>query len=142
MSRSQGWALQVYGTGDNDLRCRMLVWHVRPQERRWLLNMKKKFDKLKRGEPSLRRIAFTSLDDLQWVDDNKVDVFEQVPDFEDMESPIKVDGLYDKKLPEHDTDHDLVYVCEKEFYFRMSIADLAEWYEASMKWEVLEAMFQ
>lgn len=137
------WLLPVFGERESDDKCRALVWKVSRSSRKYLLTLKRRFDRAWKEDPSLRRMAYEAVPvDTRWINDDRCDIFELMPDFDDTGDPVPAEGLYDKNTPEHDTDHDLLYVTKDSFYFRVSFADTAEWYEAFMTWETLEGMFK
>lgn len=132
----------MFGENLNDEHCRALVWRVNKSSRKYLLRLKRRFMRCRKEDPELKRMAYKAVPvDTQWLNDHKIE-FEQYPEaFDDCGGAVRVDGLYEKCMPELDTDDALVYVTENTVYFRVNIAGTSAWYEAGMPWEQLEGMF-
>lgn len=136
------WLLPVFGERKTDDKCRALVWKVSKSSRRYLLTLKRRFERAWKEDPALSCMAYDAVPvDTRWIADDRRNIFELVPDFDDTGEPVRVEGLYEKDVSEHDTDRDLVYVTGDMFYFRVRFANTNEWYEAGMWWEILEGMF-
>jgi len=136
------WLLPVFGEREDDDHCRALVWRVTKSARKYLLTLKRRFDRCRREDPALRRMAYEAVPvDVQWLDDDKIGYDSYPADFDDCGEPIRAEGLYEKFQPELDTDDDRLYVTEENVFFRVRVADTQSWYEAYMKWETLEGVF-
>lgn len=138
------WLLPVYGEQDKHDRCRALVWRVSREARKYLLSCMRRFKRVRNEDPGIEHMAYRAVPvDVRWVNDEKYDVIEKVPEFDDAGEPMTAEGLYDKMkwVPEFDTDDDLLYVNLSTFSFRVRLADTTEWYTAEMHWWMLEGMF-
>lgn len=136
------WLLPVFGEREHDDHCRALVWRITKSSRKYLLTLRRRFERCFKEDPALKRMAYDAVPvDVQWLDDDKINYDEYPEAFDDCGEPIRCEGLYEEYRPELDTDEDRLYVTRESFYFRVRVADTESWYEAGMKWETLEGVF-
>lgn len=139
VKQHETWLLPVYGERASDSRCNALVWDVYPSTKKYLLACYRRFCQMLEEDPSLRRMAYEAVPaTVQWVDAEHYDIIDLVPTENDAPTQVRIDAIENPLC----TDYELLYVMRDVFYFRTSLADTTEWYEAVMPWETLRRMFK
>ena len=136
--------IPVYGQSKDATACRAAVWKIAKSVCMYYQQAASQFRALVGRNSDIEEIVLNVFpSEFRWLDDERFNVHEAVPKFNDCGNPMRVGAeLYDVQHPELDTDADRAVLTREGLAFRTARGSTTEHYETTaIPWDTFAALF-